>query len=97
MTTPFLILLMFLTGGNCANILVIHALYSGSPALTWRAAGEFFARNGHQMHYLRWKDSHYHPPMPHPNMTETVLSINNENGTYSFVTPEKEGGFDVSF
>lgn len=86
---------IFLQNTLAARILVIHALYSGSPLLTWRTAGEYFAQNGHHVHYLRWKDSHHHSPLPHENMTETVLTVNNKDGRFSYLTKEKEAGFDV--
>jgi hypothetical protein len=97
-TKMFLLLLttlVFIKEVKPSNILVIHSYYSASHMLTLRKMGEHFAENGHQIHYLRWKED-YNPPYPHPNMTETTLSIDNSDGSIPFTTKGKEAGVDVS-
>jgi hypothetical protein len=78
-----------------ARILIVHPLYSGSHVLTLRSVAESLTQRGHHVHVLRWRDMHSFPAVNNINITETLLSMNNEYGYWKFLSQERHAAFKV--
>lgn len=81
---------------EAGKILIVHPMYTGSHVLTLRTVAESLTKRGHQIHIVRWRDEHYFPTVKNPNITETLLSVDNEDGQWTFLTKEKLAAFKVN-
>jgi len=88
-------LVLFVSEILGAKILIVHPLYSGSHVLTLRSVAESLTQRGHHVHILRWRDMHSFPAVNNGNITETLLSMNNEHGYWKFLSQEKQAAFKV--
>lgn len=91
----FLLSLSLVSSSLGARILIIHPIYSGSHVLTLRSVAESMTQRGHHVHILRWKDMHSFPAVNNANITETLLSMDNSQGDWTFLTKEKNAAFKV--
>lgn len=81
---------------DAGKILIVHPMYTGSHVLTLRTVADSLTRRGHQIHIVRWRDEHYFPKVNNPNITETLLSVDNSEGKWTFLTQEKQAAFKVN-
>lgn len=80
---------------DAGKILIVHPMYTGSHVLTLRTVADSLTKRGHQIHIVRWRDEHYFPTVNNPNITETLLSVDNSEGKWTFLTKEKQAAFKV--
>lgn len=91
----FLFLCCAIENSYAGKLLIVHPMYTGSHVLTLRTVAESLTKRGHQVHIVRWRDEHYFPTVNNPNITETLLSVDNSDGKWTFLTKEKNAAFKV--
>ena len=90
------VLALFLKGGHCDNILVLHPFYAGSHVLTLHAVTKQLVSRGHSVTTVRYEDPNGLQLTPAgSNHSEIILHLNNSDGSIPWTTPGEKGVFHM--
>ncbi|CAG7786585.1 unnamed protein product [Allacma fusca] len=86
-------LTLFVLNTKCAKILVLHPLHGGSHKLQMQVLSKHLIGHGHQVTTLSFQNVGDVTELETNNITNYILTVDNSDGRYPYMTVESQGRF----